>query len=311
MSGRCRRGQRHAVPWLLSHAGVLLPLAFAAAVNGQTGRQAGSVEKIAFHSRAGGTTQIFIMDADGRGRTQLTDHSASNVAPEISPDGSRIAFVSDRDGSDHVYLMDIDGGGQHRVTNVRGAEGEPTWSPDGARLYFRKTLDDGTVAICSVHRDGSGFRQLTDGSIRYLRSSLSPDGTSILAVSASRGFELYVMDGDGTNQRRVPNVPQGAAFASWSPDGEKIVYATATPPPNPGADIYVINRDGTGDTRLTHAEGVSEYPCWSPDGTEIAFQTSRYGNFEIYVMDADGSNLRRLTDHPGSDGRPSWRVVER
>jgi len=173
------------------------------------------------------------------------------------------------------------------------------------------TLDDGTVAICSVHRDGSGFRQLTDGSIRYLRSSLSPDGTSILAVSASRGFELYVMDGDGTNQRRVPNVPQGAAFASWSPDGEKIVYATATPPPNPGADIYVINRDGTGDTRLTHAEGVSEYPCWSPDGTEIAFQTSRYGNFEIYVMDADGSNLRRLTDHPGSDGRPSWRVVER
>ncbi len=310
--GRCRRGRAHAAPRLFSHAGVLLSVAFAAAsVNGQTGPQGGSVEKIAFHSSVGGTTQIFIMNADGSRRTQLTDNSASNVAPEISPDGSQIAFVSDGGGSDHVYVMDIDGGGQHRVTDVPGAEGEPTWSPDGTRIYFRKTLDDGTVAVCSVHRDGSGFQQLTDGSIRYLRSSLSPDGMSILAVSVSRGFELYVMDSDGTNQRRIPNVPGGAGFASWSPDGEQIVYATATPPPNPGADIHVISRDGAGDKQLTHAEGVSEYPCWSPDGTEIAFQTSRDGNFEIYVMQADGSNLRRLTHHPGFDGRPSWRVVER
>jgi TolB protein len=205
--------------------------------------------------------------------------------------------------------MDVDGGDQHRVTHVPGAEGEPTWSLDGARIYFRKTLDDGRVAISSVNADGSGFRQLTDASIRYLRSSLSPDGTAILAVSVSRGFELYVMDSDGANQRRVPNVPEDVAFASWSPDGTKIVYATATPPPNPGADIYVINRDGTGGRQLTHAEGVSEYPCWSPDGREIAFQTSRDGNFEIYVMNADGSHPRRLTDHPGFDGRPSWRVV--
>jgi len=299
------------VPCPLAVPVVLLSLALAAAaVNAQTGRDAGSAQKIAFHSSDGGTTQIFIMNADGTGRTQLTS-SASNVAPEISPHGSQIAFVSDRDGSDHVHLMDIDGGHQRRLTDVPGAEGEPTWSPDGTRIYFRKTLDDGRVAIHSVNADGSGFQKLTDGSIRYLRSILSPDGAAILAVSVSRWFELYVMDSDGTNQRMVPNVPEGAAFASWSPDGEQIVYATAVPPPNPGADIHVISRDGTGGRRLTHAEGVSEYPCWSPDGREIAFQTSRDGNFEIYIMNADGSNARRLTDHPGFDGRPSWRVVGR
>jgi Tol biopolymer transport system component len=269
------------------------------------------VEKIAFHSSEGRSSQISIMNADGTGRTRLTHNSASNVAPAISPDGSQIVFVSDRDGTDHVYLMDIDGGGQRRLTDSPGAEGEPTWSPTGARIYFRKRLDDNRSAICSVNTDGSDFVQVTDGSIHYMRASLSPDGTVMLAVSVSRGFELYLMDSDGTNRRRIPNVSGGVAFASWSPDGKKIVYATATPPPNQSADIHIMNSDGTGDRRLTHAEGVSEYPCWSPDGKEIAFQTSRDGNFEVYVMNADGSNPQRLTDHPGFDGRPSWRVVGR
>lgn len=297
---------------LLHGVTVLAWSVFAAvSVNSQTAQQAESMQKIAFHYNDGTTSQVYIMNADGTEQTQLTNNSASNVAPEISPDGSQIAFVSDRDGTDHVYLMDLDGGNQHRLTEGREAEGEPTWSPDGSRIYFRRELNDGRVVICVVERDGGNPLQLTDGSIRYLRSTISPDGSQILAVSVSRGFELYVMDADGSGQRRFPNVPSGISFASWSPDGGRIAYATATPPPNPSADIFVVNADGTGERQLTRAEGVSEYPCWSPDGREIAFQSSRDGDFDIYIMNADGSNPRRITDHPGFDGRPSWRVVER
>ncbi len=294
----------------VTRAGFVLLLAAAAtAVNGQSGRESDPAEKIAFHSSDGGTPQIFSMNVDGSGRTQLTDNPASNVAPEISPDGSQIVFVSDRDGRDHVYLMNLDGSNQHRLTDSPGAEGEPTWSPTGTRVYFRKQLDDGSVVIGSVNADGSDYQQLTDGSIRYLRANVSPDNRLMLAISVSRGFELYVMNIDGSNQRKLPGNSGGVAFASWSPNGDKIVYATATPPPTPSANIYVMNADGTGVRRLTQTEGVNEYPCWSPDGKEIAFQTSRDGNFEIYVMEAVGSNPRRLTDHPGLDGRPSWRAL--
>jgi TolB protein len=268
----------------------------------------GSTEgKIVFHSSAGGNnTQIFVMDADGTGREQLTDNSFSNVAPEISPDGSQIVFVSDRDGSNHVHLMDIDGNNQRRLTDVPDEEGEPTWAPSGNRIYYRRISPDGTVMLCAVNTDGSNLTQVTDGSIRYFRPHVSRDEAQILAVSVTRGFELYLMDSDGSNQRKFPNAPAGVAFASWHPDGEKIVFATSNPPPNVGADIHVINADGTGHIQLTHGEGVSEYPCWSADGEEIAFQTSRDGNFEIYVMSADGSQPRRLTNNPGLDGRPSW-----
>jgi Tol biopolymer transport system component len=288
------------------HARFFLLLATAApAANGQSvGEPTGDI--IAFHSSDGGNPQIYIMNADGSGRTQLTDDAASNVAPEISPDGSHIVFASDRDGTDHIYLMSIDGRDQHRLTDSPGAEGEPTWSPSGTRIYFRKETTDGRIVIGSIKADGSDYRQLTDGSIRYLRAKVAPDGERILAVSVTRGFELYVMNVDGSDQRKMPNISEGVAFASWSPEGTKIVYAIATPPPSPSADIYVINADGTGQQRLTKQAGVNEYPAWSPDGREIAFQTSRDGNFEIYVMNADGTDARRLTNHPGMDGRPSW-----
>lgn len=287
-------------------------LVIASATPSIHGQGADSGEKIVFHSSEGGkNSQIFVMNPDGTGREQLTDNAFSNVAPEISPDGSQIVFVSDRDGRNHIYLMDIDGRHQHRLTEAPEEEGEPTWAPSGDRIYYRRLSASGTVVLCSINADGSGFSQLTDGSIRYMRPHVSPDGTRILAVSVERGFDLYVMDSDGSNQRRFPNAPAGVAFASWRRDGERIVFATSSPPPHIGADIHVMNADGTGHVQLTHAEGVSEYPCWSPDGEEIAFQTSRDGNFEIYVMSADGGQLRRLTNHPGFDGRPSWGVTVR
>jgi TolB protein len=115
------------------------------------------------------------------------------------------------------------------------------------------------------------------------------------------------MDIDGTNQRRVPGVPTSVTFASWSPDGHRIVFTTSSPPPNLSADIHVIEPDGSGHLRLTHGEGISEYPCWSPDGNRIAFQTSRDGNFAIYLVNADGTGHRRLTNNQVLDGRPSWR----
>lgn len=262
---------------------------------------------IAFHSSDGNSPQIYIMDAGGNGRRQLTDNTASNVAPEISPDGREIAFVSNRDGTDHIFLMDLDGGNQRRLTDSPNAEGEPTWSPTGEEIFYRQELNDGRVVLSVVRKDGADSRLLTDGSVRFMRPHASPDGATILAPAASGGSGLYVMDIDGTNQRRVPGVPTSVTFASWSPDGHRIVFTTSSPPPNLSADIHVIEPDGSGHLRLTHGEGISEYPCWSPDGNRIAFQTSRDGNFAIYLVNADGTGHRRLTNNQVLDGRPSWR----
>jgi Tol biopolymer transport system component len=105
---------------------------------------------------------------------------------------------------------------------------------------------------------------------------------------------LYVMNTDGSGQRRLAPAQKGAR---WSPDGQKIAFA--------GDDVYVMNADGSGQESLTSDPGLDSGLAWSPDGRAIAFtrqQPPFHGRYaEIYVMNADGSEQRRLTRDAARD----------
>jgi len=115
--------------------------------------------------------------------------------------------------------------------------------------------------------------------------------------------EIYVMDVDGCNQRRITFTPLEEMMPAWSPDGKKIAFE-GSPVDKP--EIYVMNADGSNQMNLTKNSDWDLYPAWSPDGTKIAFASERDGNWEIYVMNADGSNQMNLTNHPDSDHDPGW-----
>jgi Tol biopolymer transport system component len=83
--------------------------------------------QIVFHSDQPGSDQIFVMNADGSGLTQLTKGPARNIAPDWSPDGSRIVFTSWRDDNSEIYVMNADGTNQKRLTNHRAADSFPAW----------------------------------------------------------------------------------------------------------------------------------------------------------------------------------------
>ena len=93
---------------------------------------------------------------------------------------------------------------------------------------------------------------------------------------------------------------------AWSPDGEKIAFASER---DEDAEIYVMNADGSGQTRLTDVEGGDHWPpTWSPEGDRITFTSDGAEEVgEIYVMNADGSGLTQLTDDPATDAFPAWR----
>ncbi len=85
--------------------------------------------QIAFVSRRDGNSEIYVMNADGSGQTNLTNNPASDTFPAWSPDGSRIAFTSDRDGNQEIYVMNADGSGQTPLTNNPETDNSPVWSP--------------------------------------------------------------------------------------------------------------------------------------------------------------------------------------
>jgi len=119
------------------------------------------------------------------------------------------------------------------------------------------------------------------------------------------GYDIYVMNADGREQKRLTNDPAFDGSPCWSPDGKKIAFISQR---DGKYEIYVMNADGSEQTRLTNSPGygLERSFSWSPDGKKIVFDSHTDGNNEIYVMNADGSDQKRLTTNPDSDSAPQW-----
>ena len=90
----------------------------------------GTNGKIAFDSDRTGTEQIFVMNADGSGQTNLSNNfKIDNFAPSWSPDGTKIAFYSSRTGTFQIFVMNADGSGQTNLSNNAFNDNLPDWGP--------------------------------------------------------------------------------------------------------------------------------------------------------------------------------------
>ena len=113
----------------------------------------------------------------------------------------------------------------------------------------------------------------------------------ILFSSGRDGFtEIYSMNNDGGNQRRLTNNEVTELEPKWSPNGQRIIYSRRETTTSP-YQIWIMNADGTGQTRLTNVSTNDHNPKWKPDGSKIMFgRCDPDFVCDLFTMNPDGTN---------------------
>jgi TolB protein len=163
-----------------------------------------------------GNSELYLMDGNGGGLRRLTNSDCIDISPSWDPGGSQIAFVSDRTGGPQVYVINADGTGLRRLTFEGSYNTSPAWSPRGDMVAFVQRQPGGANQICVTDLAGDTYLRLTTQGNNE-DPCWSPDGLHMAFVSNRAGcFEVYTMDWNGANQRRITNTA-GAFSPTWSP----------------------------------------------------------------------------------------------
>jgi Tol biopolymer transport system component len=225
----------------------------------------------------------------------------------FSPDGGKLVFQSEREPGNpfyQIYLLDLSTGESRRVSSGIGKTTCAFVQPGTGRVLFASTHHD--PASAELQRAELAER----ASGRERRYAWDYDAE----------FELYVVDPESGAERRLTTARGYDAEASYSPDGEWIVFSSNRQAfereldakerkqlevdPAYFAEIYRMRSDGTGLERLTDAPGYDGGPFFFPDGSRIVWRRFSEDGLlaDVWSMRPDGSDPRRLTDF----GAMSW-----
>lgn len=203
---------------------------------------------------------------DGSGLEKLIDKGSYIAETTIDPNGKYMVFTSDFEGDLEIYRSKLDGTGIKRLTRNVGYDGGPFVSWDGKKIVYRRYDLKNRAEI--------------------------DDYKGLLAQHLVRPgkLEVYIMDADGRNNRRVTNL-ECASFAPFlHPDGKRIIFCS-----NLGDkrgrefELWMINVDGTGLERITYTAEFDGFPMFTRDGKKIVFASNRHGKVRgetnIFVAD--------------------------
>lgn len=268
--------------------------------------------------RAGGKAkEIYIMDWDSADAQRMTFTRNISISPNWSPDGSTIVYTTytfhknAKLVNTDLLSYDLKTKKRFLLSWKQGINSGAAYSPDGKYIFLTNSNND-NHDIFRIDSDGKHRTQITKSRLGQLNvePAVSPDGSKI-AYSSDRDGKpmIYVMNTDGSGNKRITFAGNYNSSPAWSPDGKKIVFSGQD---GKHFDIFIMNIDGTGLERLTSANkkdgtpATNEYPNFSPDGRQVMFISNRTGNNQIFVINIDGTNERRLTFDQYNYYSPKW-----
>ena len=240
-------------------------------------------------------SDLFVMDADGGGRTWVIRGSSATW----SPDSKYVAFHASASGTGRpiktdpgaatidsdIFIINLDdvlavedplarpAWRMNLTNNSTAVDDDPDWSPDGLRIAFTSHavtdnhLNSVTAEIYVRNADGSGDpNRLTFNGYEERGPAWSNDGTRIafmcriVGLDGALDFEICVMNADGSDLRQLTDNTMFEGTPAWSPDDTKIAFSRTLSPGR--QQLFWMNADGTGEEQLTNAAGTSFMANW-------------------------------------------------
>lgn len=253
--------------------------------------------------------QIYLLDRESGDVERVSPGYGKTTCAWIHPDGDRVLFASTQFDPE--------------VKNKQQAELD--FRASGQQRRYAWDYDPKFELVEWNRRNGS-YKKLTEAMGYDAEASYSPDG-KLIAFSSNRtayskplsdrektlfendpavALDLYVMNSDGTNIRKITDVFGYDGGPFFSPDGKRICWRRFSED-GATAEIYSANLDGSDPKQVTRLGAMSWAPYFHPSGDYMIFATNLQGfaNFELYIVDAAGTKEPvRITSTDGFDGLP-------
>ena len=238
--------------------------------------------KIAFESSRGGTTGIWLSNADGSHPAQLTTSKRESGTPRWSPDGRRLVIDSLEAGNWDIYVVGVDGGTLRRLTQEPSEDGTGTWSRDGRWIYFHSDRS-GRSEIWKIPPDGGAAVQVTRGGGFYAVES--EDGR-YLYYSKSSASGIWRVPLSGGDESEVVKGP--VSWLNWALTRQGLYYATTrSQARREEFTIQYLDSSSGRTTLLYRKEGVffHLYLTVSPDEKWILFGEAPEQQSDLMLME--------------------------
>jgi Tol biopolymer transport system component len=119
--------------------------------------------------------------------------------------------------------------------------------------------------------------------------------------------DVYVMNADGTGERKLTNDPEADFNSDWSPDGSRIAFGSNRSGEACAAAVYTINPDGTDVLKLTADSSEAFGPAWSPEGDKLEFSDHACTDeSDLFVMNEDGTGVTQLFETRANETNAAW-----
>lgn len=227
-----------------------------------------SQNKLVYGSQRSDNVDIWMLDINGKNKTQLTNEPRTDNYAVVTPDSRYIVFLSDRSGHSNIWRMDMDGNNPKQLTNGI-SHINPVITPDSKTIIYSSWTNN-VYNLWKVPVEGGQAVKLSN--VRLKNFEISPDGRLLAGVHPNKntsGNNIVTLTIEGGEPKIINNIHSpDFSTVKWSPDGKALTYSRTI---KGVSNIWSSPIDGGEPKQLTSftSDRIFRF-AWSPDGKQLA-----------------------------------------